>query len=92
MENQLNTVIQEGLDMEALMSNDKFKSCILDKFDELSKNLVKNYATKSEDIKTRIEYQMLMISGLSNFCEGTVQAGKMAQAEQEAIEQGVIDG
>ena len=33
------------------------------------------------DPEKRVEEQMLMISGLTNFIDGTVQAGQMAQAE-----------
>ncbi len=81
---EIEKVIQEGIDMEALVNDDKFKKCITEKFETLSKNLVKNYTTKSDDIKTRIEIQMTMISAFENFCEGTVQAGKMAAAELES--------
>ncbi len=78
---EIDKVIQEGIDMEALMNDDRFKSCIVNKFDELSKNLVKNYIQKDDGTKKMIEYQMSMISGFTNFCEGTVQAGQMAAAE-----------
>ncbi len=88
---EIDKVIQEGLDMEELMKNDKFKSCITDKFEELSKNLVKNFIQKDEGTKKMIEYQMSMISGFSNFCEGTVQAGRMAQVELESYNEEITD-
>jgi len=88
---EIEKVIQEGLDMEELMKNDKFKSCITDKFDTLSTNLVKQFIQKDDAIQKMIQYQMGMISGFTNFCEGTVQAGRMAQVELESYNEELND-
>ncbi len=88
---EIDKVIQEGIDMEALMNDDRFKACITDKFDNLSKNLVKQFIQKDEGIQKMIQYQMGMISGFTNFCEGTIQAGRMAQVELESYNEDLND-
>ena len=89
---ELDKVIQEGLDMESLLKDDKFKKFYSGFTDKLATNLVKNYSGRDEPTRQRIQEQMIMISGLINFVDGTVQAGQMAQAQLDQYNEENKDG
>ena len=82
---ELNKVIQEGLDMEALMKDDKFKAFYERVTKELRINLVAAINTPDDKKKEQVLNQMTFSAGLENYVIGTIQAGEMCKAELDQL-------
>ena len=81
MRQELSAAIEAGQEMEKLRDIPEFKKFYKTLTETLPMNLAINYAYKSDEVRRKIEEQMIMCSGFTNYIDGVTNSGKLAEEQ-----------